>query len=443
MLPSFLRRRGTKNDAVHIQPEGRTATSILLLSLLATTIGVSVFNLIIGNQVAYLVTNNKPNKPQENSKDVVKTGKNDNSIIYTGEEITKILTGEKPFPTTNTNHCINDEGRCRLKFKPGTIQRLSSAQTLQHCYVDVEKYAAHTTRSQNSIIASKSETYKIIYRNIPKSASSTSRHAVMDFLDGKDVVIKHDELMDLVHKQNYTMISFIREPLTRFYSSYDEAFFRMGPWMGKGEIVRDKPQLRKWYQTVKHRVDKYPYLYEGFRNINDFRKMYCPKKVLDTGYFLECNNYDSIDDGTLLKRFEQFVNDYDGLEPFDVHLNMQMTNLIYGSTGEPLPITTLYNASDAETGWKEVASQVGITIPDGEMTHGRHQSRRFDVSKVSEVTKRKICSVLALDYCCLNFKLPKVCDVAGGLYCSLEQMEGSEILWKGDSSLNLVIRPWE
>jgi hypothetical protein len=202
-----------------------------------------------------------------------------------------------------------------------------------------------------------------------------------------------------------------------------------------------QPKLREYYQAVKYKVEKYPYLYEGMNEINDFRKMYCPKEVLDTGVFLNCEEYDSIDDGRLLKRFEQFVSDYDGIEPFDIHLNMQVTNLVYGNTGEPLPISTLYNASDAEKGWQEVARQHGVTIPDGEMTHGRHQSRRFDVSKVSEATQQKICQILALDYCCLNFKLPKVCgDV--GLYCSLEQMEGGR-MWKKDDSLNLVIRPWE
>ena len=110
----------------------------------------------------------------------------------------------------------------------------------------------------------------------------------------------------------------------------------MGPWMGGGELVRNQPGLREHYQTVKYKVDKYPYLYEGMKEINDFRKMYCPKDVLGTGNFLKCNNYDSIDDGRLLNRFEKFVNDYDGIEPFDVHLNMQVTNLIYGNTGEPL-----------------------------------------------------------------------------------------------------------
>jgi len=415
------------------------ATTTILLLLIALMIGVSVFNLIVGNQVAsksavvnIAIPDNAPNNNNDPTKQI-----QEYLDVYSGEDITKFLTGELPFPTRCVKYM---NGRCRLKFKPGTLQ-LSSAQTLQQCYVNVKKYEAHLMRSKRNVVASVSHKYKIIYRNIPKSASSTGRHAMMDFLEGKDFSLKHDNMTNLVRNESYTMISFIREPLTRFYSSYDEAYFRMGPWMAEGEIVWDKPKLREWFKTVQYKVDKYPYLYEGMKEINDFRKMYCPKDVLGTGNFLKCNNYDSIDDGRLLNRFEKFVNDYDGIEPFDVHLNMQVTNLIYGNTGEPLPISTLYNASDAEKGWQGVARQHGVTIPDGEMTHGRHQSRRFDVSKVSEATQQKICQILALDYCCLNFKLPKVCgDI--GLYCSLEQMVGKR-MWKNDDSLTLVIRPWE
>lgn len=464
----------TANPNTQQRNKGGT-TTILLLSLLAVTIVVSVFNLVIGHHMAFKTTNNNnasSNHSDKQLNDIMDMPHQDDTttsslgtkltslhrisirrngaaslphqrddtdnIIYTGEEITKYLTGEQPFPTTAS--CPKQlNGQCRLKFIPGTITQYTSSQTLQQCYVDAKKYKEHTHRSQNTIVASISHDHKMIYRNIPKSASSTSRHAMQDYLHGQDKSIKHDDLMDLVHNQNYTMISFIREPLNRFYSSYDEAFFRMGPWMEKGEIVWDKPQMRKWYQNVKHKIDPYPYLYEGFTEITDFRKMYCPKEVLDTGKFLKCNEYDSIDDGTLLGRFERFVSDYDGIEPFDVHLNMQTTNLIYGNTGEPLPITSLYNASDAERGWQEVASAVGVTIPNDEMTHGRHQSRRFNVKKVSEATQRKICSILALDYCCLNFKLPKVCE--GVVYCSLEQMD---LIWRDEAKgKNLIIRPWE
>ena len=88
--------------------------------------------------------------------------------------------------------------------------------------------------------------------------------------------------------------------------------------MGGGSIVRDKPRVRKWYLENKYRMDKYPYLYEGFETIEDFRTYYCPEEILKTGRFLDCNLIPSIDDGNLAHRFEQFVRDYGGLDPFDV-----------------------------------------------------------------------------------------------------------------------------
>ena len=96
------------------------------------------------------------------------------------------------------------------------------------------------------------------------------------------------------------------------------------------------------------------------------------------------------------------------------------------TTGEPFPVTELYNATTAEKGWQEIANSHGVTIPDGEMTHGRKITRRFNVSKVSDTAKRKICKILALDYCCLNIPLPEVCRGKSGkdgdaIYCSMER----------------------
>ena len=217
----------------------------------------------------------------------------------------------------------------------------------------------------------------------------------------------------------------------------------MGPWMGDGPIVRDKPRVRKAYFENKYRVEKYPYLYEGFDDIQDFRKLYCPEETLATGRFLDCNLIPSIDDGNLAHRFEQFVRDYTGLDPFDVHLNLQLSNLIF-PTGEPFPVTTLYNSSEAETGWQEIASANGVTIPDGEMTHGRKITRRFNVSKVSKVTKRKICSILALDYCCLNMQLPEECreddeDDTDAVYCAMERRNERTMKY---ALQPFVIQPW-
>ena len=355
------KRRGTKHhDVATNQRMGTNGTILILLFVLM--IGVFVSNFIVGNQLLVInstlhvvvtdkgvalhptTTNQSPELLKlKLSKHIATDMNKSEKDVYSGADITKIITGELPFPTECSDGSLNK--RCRLKFNPGTVQ-LSSAQTLHQCYVDTNKYKEHIESTEKPVMTSISHKHKLIYRNIPKSASSTARHAMFDFLDGKDYALPFDMMMNLVTNHNYTMISFIREPLSRLYSSYDEAFWRMGPWMDDG----DQPHLRRQYQSVKYKVNKYPYLYEGMKDMNDYRKMYCPKEVLGTGVFLNCDDHDSIDDGRLLKRFEQFVHDYDGLEPFDLHLNMQTTNLIY-ENGKPLPISTLYNASNADKDW--------------------------------------------------------------------------------------------
>ena len=461
--PSTRKREAKKSAAA-----ASVATSRLLLPLLvAMALAVSVTNLLISRgsvredlyarRLDSFIEGSAPNAagggrrrrardgevrqqqrkpgPGERPRPAPDAGED----VQDGERVTEILRKERPFPA----------GSARLKYSPGTLG-LDMASSLRHCYYNATRYRAHTgggSGGGKQCLVSVSPEHKIIYRNIPKSSSSSARHAMQDFLGGEDMRMKHDDMEDRVHLQNYTMVSFIREPSNRFYSSYDEAFFRMGPWMGdpKGQVVWDKPRIRKQYHDTKWKVAKYPYLYEGFVTIQDFRQLYCPEEILQTGKFLQCNGVPSIDDGRLASRFERFVSDYgDGLDPFDVHLNLQVGSLVF-PTGEPFPVTRLYNATVAEGGWQSIASGVGVGIPDGEMTHGRKITRRINVGLVGEETRRKMCRILALDYCCLNIPLPEVCRGKGGgdeeeVFCSMEPRKGEEMKYALE---DFVIHPWQ
>jgi hypothetical protein len=336
--------------------------------------------------------------------------------INDGNLVSDILRGSEHFPSNG-----------QIRFRPGTIA-MSTTETLQHCHVNMNTYKAHFDKLF-SIQVSVSDKYKLIYRNIPKSASSSSRTTMQDYFDGEDRRMKHYQLNKAVLEQNYTLISFIRDPLERFYSSYDEAFLRMGPWWGAGELAEEKPALHKVYMSNKHKVDPYPYLYEGMTTLDDFRKMYCPGELLEqkNGY-LKCVDVETIDQGNLTSRFEQFVRDYDGTDPFDNHLKLQVAFLLFNSKshGAPLPVSAIYNASSAHEEWGNIAREKGVILHDDEMTHGRKRPRRFNLNLVRNATKQKICKILALDYCCLNLELPDVCrsyDDASGVFCTLEQRD--------------------
>jgi hypothetical protein len=402
---------GDTNGPLHAQTKPKRKRFNVLALIIVAACCVSAVNLIIGHTVhyAHYTESRSDRRTQRLSQ------KMDLQAPMMKAYLTSILTGKQPYPKKNA-----------FKFAPGSLL-LSAADTFQHCYVNMTTYGAHIPEGK-SLLAAVSDEYNLIYRNIPKSSSSTGRHVIQDFLGGEDRRVKHDDLIAMVHDEGYDLISFVREPLNRFYSSYDEAFFRIGPWMGFGEIVADKPRVKKWYYENKWRVDKYPYLFEGMQSIFDFRKFYCPPEILTKGKGQKCNEVPSIDDGTLTKRFEKFVSDYDGLDPFDVHLHLQVSNLVFPG-GEPIPLTRLYNATDAEKEWQRIAESKGLKIDDGDITHGRKITRRFNVDLVSDATKRKICKLLALDYCCLNIKLPEVCksdsnDDPNGVYCKMRETDG-------------------
>ena len=320
-----------------------------------------------------------------------------------------------------------------LRFKPGDLE-MDSAEALSYCHVDSTKYSGHV-RKGSAILVSLSPRHKLIYRNIPKSSSSTARTAMMNHFKGEDKRMKLDELRRKMRFRNFTLMSFIREPLDRFYSSYDEAFFRFGPWFAN---YRNKPMLTKAYHANKHRVDPYPYLYEGLESLSDYRGLYCPSEILDNrtlNHEYECNFYDSVDDGTLRERFEQFVKDYNGTIPFDVHLVQQVTQLVDSKSWEVLPVTVLYNSSMVDDELRSIAKAKGVKIPEDGLEAGRVRKRKFDIGSVSDHTKRKICRLMALDYCCLNIELPGVCkgDLEEAPYCKMDFVEDGKI----------KIRPWD
>ena len=105
----------------------------------------------------------------------------------------------------------------------------------------------------------------------------------------------------------------------------------------------------------------------------------------------------------------------------------------------------LYNASEAEKGWQHIADTRGVKLPK-HMKVGRKTSRRFNLAMVSNATKRKICRILALDYCCLNIELPEVCkaDETDGVYCMVEKktMHREDPRTKEDGVQRLIIAPW-
>jgi len=146
-----------------------------------------------------------------------------------------------------------------------------------------------------------------------------------------------------------------------------------------------------------------------------------------------------------VRRFELFVDYYDGLDPYDVHLRLQTTKFV-DSSGDLLPISYLYPTSDLEKGWADIAKRVGAKafLSKNEVKRARERGRHtFDKDLVSVTTKRKICRLLALDYCCLNFELPKECKGVFGkddsVFCAIKPNDESVT---EESEQRFLIQPW-
>ncbi|KAL7533694.1 hypothetical protein ACHAXR_005393 [Thalassiosira sp. AJA248-18] len=280
-----------------------------------------------------------------------------------------------------------------LFFTPGTLP-LSQLSTLQKCYTEPTIYGNHFKENIRRRVPY-SEKHQLAYILLPKSGSSTGRFMMKHEFDAVEQYI--------TVKPPMHVIAFVREPLSRFYSQFDEAYVRTAPWVMKSP-------------------HPFPYLYENLNSYHDYEDVFCPISTRKNRR--ECIDRQSKENGTLSSRLERFVQEYDGRSPFDIHLALQVPLLSNIDDGRSLHISELYNTTNAEQDWNAIAKrylgeeavlenakkakQMG-TKESGGVIQGRSYPRRFDKSLVGAITERRICELALLDYCCLNFPLPSVC----------------------------------
>ena len=100
----------------------------------------------------------------------------DGLLVVDGDLVTRILLGEVPFPSASGSGS-GTRGSSRIRYLPGTL-RLSHAEALRRCYVNETIYSGHLSDRPQSLV-SLSDEHKLIYRNNPKSSSSSARHAMV------------------------------------------------------------------------------------------------------------------------------------------------------------------------------------------------------------------------------------------------------------------------
>ena len=351
--------------------------------------------------------------------------------VIDGKTITSILRGELEFPLA-TESTTNKSSSNGLRFQPGTIN-LTQSEVLRHCYADPNIYAKHFPSSDRQV-TSVSDKYKLVYILVPKSGSSTGRWIMDNILDAHDAGI--DPAGNELHTTygNYTVITFVRDPLSRFYSQYDEAFLRFGPWM--------KNREGRMWKGMKNFQHPYPYIYENMTTWEDYQDAFCPPESIPSKFGKKytkhwCSRQETHENGTLALRFERFVQDYDGLQPWDMHLHLQVPHISNKYTGRTRRVDEVYNTNTAATigNWEYVVNWYGQSLPTDGVFDARSVPRRFNTSLVSISTKQRICQQSAIDYCCLNMELPPECrnDEKVEIHCSLDHNKLGEFR----------IQPWQ
>jgi hypothetical protein len=361
----------------------------------------------------------------DGQQEVTNILQSDNQLDLTvGQQVTDILQNKIPF----------DEQHQRLRFLPGTLS-LTEAETLSHCYADPDIYEHHFTKRKKRGIPISLKN-KLVFVMIAKSGSSTGRWVMNNILEAEELRV-HKDLLDLSSGgkyEDFSAIAFVRDPLSRFYSSYDEVFYRYGPWM---EVTSRRHGFDSWAKHVREFDHPHAYLYENMTSYQDFQDAFCPPKFIPKGYRELrvaspripnwCTDQPTRENGTLAATFERFVWEYDGVTPWDVHLNLQVPMLCNQKTGRPARINEVFRTETSTENWKSIVARYGQLLPESEFLNGRAIPRRFNPKFVSIETKQRICQIAAIDYCCLNLKLPMECDDEGvDVSCALDKDEGGD-----------------
>jgi hypothetical protein len=219
------------------------------------------------------------------------------------------------------------------------------------------------------------------------------------------------------------VIAFVREPLSRFGSQYEEAYVRTAPWQKS-----DNPFYLDPNTNMQKNQHPYTYLFENIHSYHDYEDVFCPPSTrTNPNSRKECIDKKSAENGTLARRLERFVSEYDGRSPFDVHLKFQVP-LLSDNDGYPIYLTELHNTTNSEEDWTAIAKRYmgddhAFKNKDG-VIEGRSYPRRLNSELVSRDAQKRICELALIDYCCLNFPLPEVCvDGEKQLTCKLDYDE--------------------
>ena len=301
-------------------------------------------------------------------------------------------------------------------FAPGTLP-LNVQETFQRCYVDEDRYTPKGSCSTISI----SKEYGLVFHLVPKSASSSLRRIMKRNFNATEYGYCKKQ-KKTIQAANISAIhfAFFRDPLTRFISGFSEITTR--------KIKNTTPP------TIPSRYAGYLDTLYGHLHNNTL-------SLAETNSSSETSlqrykDLTKTETGTVafVKSFEQFVSDYDGV-PFDTHIVQQVaakTYMMKEAFGVPLHLA--FQMEDGivnqihDVVYPKLAGKHNDALPKIRELNKRANSAGSTssfVDHLSTATIQKICQLSALDYCCLNYPLPSICQEVVKCQWTSQTMPGS------------------
>jgi len=247
-------------------------------------------------------------------------------------------------------------------FVPGSLG-LTRHETYDKCYIDPVRYKEHlaTKRPQNYGPAE----HGLVLSPIAKSGSSDAREK-MERLFGLE---RYSCWKDVSESAHY--FAFVREPSSRFLSSFQETLKR---WRMEMDSVNNAPPP-------------------------------CYEELSKNFSHLDLNK----DNDGVLGALEFFLTKYEVYRLANVHFALQTTRIL-----RPLcrKVDEIYDLENIDSVFQRFLAERGRndTVSLGGPTYAK--KLRLNYTALSLESKRKICQMSALDYCCLNFQLPPECEGA-------------------------------
>lgn len=246
------------------------------------------------------------------------------------------------------------------EFLPGSLN-ISKEETLRKCYLPPSASDSHRGKQQCVI----SDKYKMNFFLVPKTGSSTNRVAFKENLEGHEKQGSHGAIycnQKLTQEQrSYVNVVTIREPLSRFYSQYMEAEFRAEKDGGK--------MTRMKFWDLDEKKNK-------------------------TSRFL---------------KFVDYWHENSMDETLDTHLRLQAPMMSWYD-GSVHRIDWFMPIEEMDDKWNELKEFLELDLPPKVSVARKNNHPSIDKAKIPDEYNRKICQIIAIDYCCLNYKLPEVCE---------------------------------